>query len=110
MPVSYSIEYYHRKILSEIEGWPAGVYADYLRITELVAESGPNVGMPHSRSMGGGLFELRPRSGEGVGRSLYCYCRGRRVIVLHAFIKKSRAAPRRDLELARRRMGEVRRG
>jgi len=57
--------------------------------------------------MGGGLFELRPRGREGIGRALYCFAVGRRVVVLHAFIKKTQVTPQRDLEVARRRMKEV---
>ena len=66
--------------------------------------------MPHSRALGGGLFELRPRAREGIGRALYCYLVGERVTVLHAFVKKTQATPERDLKLARRRMKEVRDG
>lgn len=73
-------------------------------------EFGPSLRMPHSRAMGAGLFELRPRGREGIGRALYCYVRGRRVIVLHAFVKKTRATPAKDLKIGRRRMKEIRDG
>ena len=66
--------------------------------------------MPHSRAMGSGLFELRPRGREGIGRALYCYVSGQRVVVLHAFLKKTRTAPQRDLRIARKRMKEVKNG
>lgn len=66
--------------------------------------------MPHSRAMGDGLFELRPRGREGIGRALYCFVVEQRVVVLHAFIKKTPAAPRSDLAIANRRMKEVRDG
>ena len=87
-----------------------GILADYARIVELLMEFGPNLRMPHSRALGGGLFELRPRGREGIGRSLYCYISGQRVIILHAFLKKTRATPRRDLRIAYQRMEEVRHG
>ena len=66
--------------------------------------------MPHARALGGGLFELRPRGREGIGRALYCYLVGERVVVLHAFVKKTKATPKRRPEIARRRMKEVRDG
>ena len=106
----YSIEYFNERVLAEIEGWPVGVLADYARLVELLAEFGPDLRMPHSRALGSGLFELRPRGREGIGRALYCYLVAERVIVLHAFVKKSRAMPEIDLRLARRRMKEVRDG
>lgn len=106
----YTVDYYNQRVLDEIEAWPVGVAADYARLVELIMEYGPDVRMPHSRAMGGGLFELRPRGREGIGRALYCFVAGERVVVLHAFTKKSQTTPQRDLELARRRMKEMRDG
>ena len=89
---------------AEIESWPADVLADYARIIELVVEHGANLRMPHSRAFGNGLFELRPRGRTVAARALYCFQHRGRVVVLHAFVKKTRASPGRDLELARKRM------
>ncbi len=103
----YSVDYFNRRVLEEVESWPPGILADYARLVELLMELGPGLRMPGSRAMGGGLFELRPRGREGIGRALYCYVTGRRVVVLHAFVKKAQATPKRDLEIARTRMKEV---
>lgn len=108
--MSYSIEYFHHRVLAEIEAWPVDILADYTRIVELLMEFGPDLRMPHSRAMGGGLFELRPRGRQGVGRAVYCYVTRRRVVMLHAFVKKTRATPERDLALARQRMKKVQNG
>jgi phage-related protein len=78
--------------------------------SKLLIEFGPDLRMPHSRTMGGGLFELRPRGREGIGRALYCFVVGQRVMVLHAFVKKSQTTPQSDLDIARKRMKEVRNG
>lgn len=93
-----------------IEAWPVGVLAAYARSVELLMEIGPQIGMPHSRALGGGLFELRPHAREGAGRALHCYLSGRRVVILHAFVKKTPRTPPAELALARRRLREVRRG
>lgn len=103
----YSVEYFHARVRDEVEAWPVGILADYARLLELLEEFGPDLRMPHSRAMGGGLFELRPRGREGIGRAMYCYVTGRRVVILHAFVKKSQATPDRDLSIARKRMKEV---
>jgi len=108
--VPYTVEYFNQRVLDEVESWPVGILADYARLVELLMEFGPDLRMPHSRTMGGGLFELRPRGREGIGRALYCFVVRRRVVVLHAFVKKTRATPQRDLEIARKRMKEVRDG
>lgn len=73
-------------------------------------EFGPDVRMPHSRALGGGLFELRARGREGAGRAMYCYLADRRLVVLHAFVKKTQSTPERAIGIARRRMREVRDG
>jgi len=106
----YSVEYFNERVLTEIERWPAGVLANCARLVELLMEFGPDLRMPHSRALGGGLFELRPRGREGIGRALYCYLVGERVVVLHAFVKRTEATPEKDLRLARRRVREVRDG
>jgi len=106
----YSIEYFHPKVLAEIESWPADVLADYARIAELLMEHGPDLRLPHSRTFGGGLFELRPRGRSGIGRAFYCFIAERRAVVLHAFIKKSQQTPDRELKLARKRMKEMAHG
>jgi phage-related protein len=105
--VNYTIEYFHARVKNEIENWPAGILADYARLVELLMEFGPNLRMPYSRAMGEGLFELRPRGREGIGRALYCYIRGKRVVILHAFIKKTQQTSERELRIARKRMKEV---
>ena len=108
--MSYSIEYFHPRVEEEIESWPVGILADYARLTELLMEFGPSLRMPHSRAMGGGLFELRPRGREGIGRAFYCFVIGKKVIILHAFTKKTQETPEQELKLARKRMKEVRNG
>jgi len=106
--VAYSVEYFNQRVLEEIESWPVGILADYVRLVELLIEFGPMLKMPHSRPLCDGLFELRPRGPEGIGRAVYCYLVGQRVVVLHAFVKKTQTTPRSDLAIARRRMKEVR--
>lgn len=62
--MSYVIEYFHKRVKAEIEAWPVGVLADYAKIAELLMEFGPVLRMPHSRALGEGLFEVRPRGGR----------------------------------------------
>ena len=106
----YEIEYFHPRVLAEIESWPVDVLADYARLIELLAEYGPNLRLPHSRAMGNGLFELRPRGRSGIGRAFYCFHIGRRVVVVHAFVKKTAQTPDRELKLARVRAKELQNG
>ncbi|RPI71430.1 MAG: type II toxin-antitoxin system RelE/ParE family toxin [Geobacteraceae bacterium] len=106
----YSIDYFHPKVKEEIESWPVGILADYARLAELLIEFGPSLRMPHSRAMGGGLFELRTRGREGIGRAFYCFVIGQKVIILHAFVKKTQETPEHELKIARKRMKEIQNG
>jgi len=108
--MNYTIEYFHKRVKAEIEDWPVGIVADFARIVELLMEFGPNLRMPHSRAMGDGLFEVRPRGREGIGRAFYCFVVGQRIIILHAFIKKTQATPEQELKIARKRLKEVQNG
>jgi len=72
-------------------------------------EFGWPIGMPTCRSLGGGIWEVRsglPRN--RISRVLFCEMRGQ-MILLHGFVKKTRKTPKKDLDLARARQGEVER-
>jgi phage-related protein len=69
---------------------------------------GADLGMPHTRAMGDGLFELRLKGAEGIARVFYCMLVGRKIVFLHHFIKKSDRTPIRELNLAHSRMKEIR--
>ena len=105
--VVFEIEYFHQRVREEIESWPMDVLADYARIIELLGAHGPNLRLPYSRAFGGGLFELRPRGRSGIGRAFYSFRVGGRVVILHAFIKKSQQTPERELRRARSRLKEL---
>jgi len=106
----FSVDYYHSNVLADIESWPVDVLADYARLVELLVEHGPDLRLPYSRSMGQGLFELRPHGRSGAGRAMYCFVVGKRIVVVHAFLKKTRQTPDSDLKIARRRIKELRNG
>ena len=52
----------------------------------------------------------RGAGGKGFLSFRYCFLVGRRVVVLHAFIKKSQQTPEHELKIARKRMKEIRNG
>lgn len=81
--------------------------ARFIRYAERMEEYGPDLGMPHTRAMGDGLFELRLSGPDGTARVFYTV-QGRRIVMLHHFAKKSRKTPQRELAIARRRQTEVR--
>jgi phage-related protein len=103
----WTIEYYSERVQHEIYNLPTSVGVRYIRLTDMLIEFGPNLGMPHTRAMGDGLFELRISGKEGIARVFYCTAIRQRIIMLHSFVKKTEKTPKRELEIARRRQKEV---
>lgn len=65
-------------------------------------EYGWPIGMPTSRAMGGGLHEVRSDlSGNRIARVFFFIDRGQGMVLLHGMVKKTRATPAADLNLAR---------
>ena len=72
------------------------------------AEFGWPIGMPTCRAIGQGLYEIRSNlAGNRISRVFFCVAE-ERMVLLHGMIRKTQAKPKTDLDLARRRMKEVR--
>ena len=108
--MAFEISYFHQRVYAEVQSWPVDVLADYARLVELLTEHGPSLRLPPSRAFGDGLFELRPRGRLGIGRAFYCFLLGKKVVVLHVFIKKTQQTPVNELKMARERLKEVMHG
>ena len=103
----WTISFYDEELHHAICALLQGVHAGYRRLEDLLREHGADLRMPQSRAMGDGLFELRPRSREGIGRVFYCTMVGKRIVMLHSFVKKTQETPDNELRIARKRMKEV---
>jgi phage-related protein len=71
---------------------------------------GPDLGVPHTRAMEQGLFELRLKAADGIARVFYCTLVDRQIVMLHQFVKKTEKTPPKELDMARKRMKEVKNG
>jgi phage-related protein len=107
--VTWTVAFYSDRIEAEILDLPAGFVARFVRYAERMEVYGPDLGMPHTRAMGKGLFELRIKSMEGIARVFYCTILDRRIVFLHQFVKKTERTPPNELRVARHRMSEVKR-
>jgi phage-related protein len=108
--VDYSISYYSASVQTEILNLPDTLAARYVVLTRRMLALGPNLGEPHTKAFGDGLFELRLKGAEGIARVFYGTLVSRRIVILHSFVKKSQKTPRRELEIAERRLKEVKDG
>ena len=106
--MNWKVTFYSIRVEAEINALPAGLIARFVRYAERMETYGPNLGMPHTRAMGDGLFELRLKAAEGIARVFFCTVVGRQIVVLHQFVKKSEKTPKRELQIAWNRMKEIR--
>ena len=105
--MNWQIKYYNQKLEEQILNLPDGLLARYLRLTDLMLEFGSNPGLPHTKPIESNLFELRVKSKEGIAMVFFCTKIGKKIIMLHSFIKKSQKTPKKELKIAKSRTSEV---
>ena len=107
--MDYTIDYYSDTVQEQIMELPDTLAARYIVLTRRMIALGPNIGEPHTKAFGEGLFELRLKGAEGIARVFFCTLVGKRIVMLHSFIKKSNRTPTREREVAETRMKEIKR-
>jgi phage-related protein len=105
--MDYTISYYSETVQAQIIELPDTLAARYVVLTRRMLALGPNLGEPHTKAFGDGLFELRLKGAEGIARVFFCTLVGKRIVMLHSFIKKSDRTPLREINVAETRMKEV---
>ncbi len=103
----WTIVYFDADVQTTIDALPAGLRARFLHLIQRMQTFGPHLGRPHTRPLGNGLFELRMKSKEGIARVFFGILSGERIMLLHAFVKKSEKTPARELQTARKRLKEA---
>lgn len=98
--MAWTVETLGAAVDDEIAALPPKVQAKLVWIMEQIEARGlPALRPPHIDHLGGGLYELRAKGQEGIGRALFI-TRGERVVIVHAFQKKTQKTPARNLRLA----------
>ena len=89
----------------ELLALPADMKARFLHIAEMLEELGPQrVGLPHIRPLESKLWEMRMLGRDGIARAVYAAVQGRRLLVLHVFVKKTPTTPRAAIAMALKRL------
>lgn len=83
-PMDYTITYYSESVQEQILDLPDTLAARYVVLTRRMVAIGPNLGEPHTKAFGDGLFELRLKGAEGIAR-----------------------VPKRELDVAHTRLKEI---
>ncbi|MCX6609491.1 MAG: type II toxin-antitoxin system RelE/ParE family toxin [Acidobacteria bacterium] len=106
--MAWVVEILDDRVRDELEGLPADMLARFRRIVELIQGYGiEQVHEPHIKHLEGPLWEMRMKGRDGISRAIYVTAKGRRVVVVRAFVKKTQKTPRREIEIALERAKKV---
>ena len=95
--MKWFITYYSERVKQDVFDLPDTLLIRYTKMVKIMEESGPNLEMPYARAMGNGLFELRLKGKEGIGRVFYCVLIRDNICMLHSIIKKKKKTHLREV-------------
>ncbi len=106
--MAWIVELLDARVRDELEALPADMRARFRKIVELIQDHGlERVREPHVKHLEGALWEMRMKGKDGISRAIYVTARGRRVVVVRVFVKKTQKTPRREIDLALERAKEI---
>ncbi len=106
--MKWTTETLDQRVDDELNALPSALRARLLRIVELIEQVGlEQVHEPHIKHLEGKLWEIRAKAPDGIARAIYVTATGRRLVILHAFVKKAQTTPKQAIETARQRAKEV---
>jgi phage-related protein len=107
--MSWRVELLNEAVKEKLYALPRDIRASFERIVRLVEEHGlERVREPYVKHLEGALWEMRMKGKDGIARAVYVTASGRRIVVVHVFVKKTQQTPRREIETALRGAREVR--
>ncbi len=105
--MNWIIEFFDESVEAKTLALPPKILAKMLHIFELIEMAGSQLGEPYTKPLNDGLFEVRAKAKEDIGKSIYCYQKGQKIIILHSFVKKDQKIPKKDLQIALKRKKEI---
>ena len=105
--MTWRIEFHH-KGKEEIEALSLKMRAKLEHILNLLQDYGPlYVRESYVKHLQDQLWEIRLKDKDGVARIIYILANKKRIVLLHAFIKKTQKTPKEAFKIALKRMSEV---
>lgn len=99
---------FHAAAFAERAALAPDLRARLARMADVIEAHGPErLPRDWSKPLGGALWELRLTGRDGIARAIYVTRRGRRLVIVRIFVKKSQKAPRHEIDLAARRAKEI---
>ena len=106
--MTWVVEFLNQDIKTLLDALPRDIRASFERIAGLIRTNGlERVHEPYVKHLEGLLWEMRLSGRSGIARAVYVTAIGKRVVVVHAFGKKTQKTPRREIVTALKRAKEV---
>jgi phage-related protein len=106
--MAWIVETLNATVDAEVNALPTDMRAQLARISFMIQEFGlEQMREPHVKHLQGPIWEMRMRGRDGISRALYVTARGRRVVIVRVFVKKTQKTPGREIDLAISRANEV---
>ena len=106
--MGWTVETLNTTVDEELAALPADMRARFVRIAELIESVGlERFHEPHVKHLEGPLWEIRMKGRDGIARALYVTAHEKRVVVVRVFMKKTQKTPRREIQLALKRIKEI---
>jgi len=103
-----TVETLNATVDAELAALSADMRAKFERIVMLISQFGlERVREPYIKHLQGPLWEMRMKGRSGISRALYVTATGRRIVLVRVFVKKTQKTPRREIDLALRRVQEM---
>jgi phage-related protein len=98
---AWRVEVLNDLVRAEIAALPEDIRARLTHIVEMMIAVGPErMKAPHVKPLRDKLWEMRMSGRDGIARAIYMTMRGRRIVILHAFVKKTQKTPPQAIRLA----------
>ncbi len=106
--MNWRVDVLNQSVVGEIDALPPDMRAKLDHIVRMIEELGLHqVREPYIKALRGKLWEIRIKGRDGIARAIYVTVKERRIVILHAFRKKTRKTPEAAIRTALSRMKEL---
>ena len=105
---AWRVDVLNDRVAAEIAALPEDIRAHLAHIIDMMEAVGPQrMREPHVKPLRDKLWEMRMKGRDGIARAIYLTAAGRRIVILHAFMKKTQKTPPQAIRLALQRAKEL---
>jgi phage-related protein len=106
--MQWSVGFLDEETKAALDALPVDFRASFQRIVELIQAHGlDRIREPYLKHLEGPLWEMRLKGKNGIARAIYVTAIGKRIVVVHVFVKKTQKTPRQEINQALKKAKEV---